>query len=158
MARTGSEPAFPTVDVSKFFESFKIPGLEMNGVMDGQRKTVQAMIEAQRIAAEAYQGVFRRQVELAQEAMEDLTAAMKEVMSQDSPSDAATKHLEFVRKSIESSFANLREIAEMTTGAHTEAFKVMQARIGETAGKAVKEAKEAPAPKAANTTQARAAS
>lgn len=131
MATKASETAFPQVDISKFFEQMKVPGLDMDKLVETQRKTVEAMIEAQQTTSEVYQGVIRRHVEMMQSSMEDMSAALNDVMKQESPSDAAAKQLSFVQKSLESNFANLRELAEMTSGAHSQAFKIMQDRFSE---------------------------
>ena len=145
-----TESVFPTMDFSKIFESFKVPGLEMDSMMDTQRRNVQALIDAQRATAEAYQSVFRRQVELMQGSVESLTGAMKEMMSQDSPTEAASKQMEFVRKAFETNLANLREIAELTAGAHTEAFKIVQERLNQNLAQAKPGNGSAPPARAAN--------
>ena len=129
MAKT--DTIFTQMDFTKLFDQFKFPGMEMGSMMESQQRNMQAMIDAQKVAAEAYQSVMKRQVQMIQENMEQVSGAIRELMTQQTPSDAAAKQAEVMRSTLEKTFQDLQEMAEMTTGAHQEAFRIVQERLQE---------------------------
>src|SRR5487761_2425971 len=70
--------SFFDMDVGKTFAGFNLPGLDAESVMATQRKNLEAFTQANQLAVEGVQAVTRRQVEIAREAFEGASAALRE--------------------------------------------------------------------------------
>ena len=59
----------PFMDISKMMEQFKLPGVDMEKIMDAQRKDVEALMAANKHAYEGMQALAQRQAQILQETM-----------------------------------------------------------------------------------------
>ena len=110
----------------------ELPGFNVEAVAASQRKNIEALTQVNQLAVEGVQAVIRRQVEIAREAMEDLSAMFRDfVQSNGSPADRIAKQAEYSKLAIEKSLSNTRELAELVTKANTEAFNVINKRVTE---------------------------
>ena len=62
----GSSPAF---DFTKMLQQFKIPGVDFSSIIERERKNIEDLAEANRIAFEGWQNLVRRQSEILQDSM-----------------------------------------------------------------------------------------
>jgi len=122
---------FAQMDVSKMFETFKSPVMDMGSLMEMQRKNMQALMDANRVAAEGYRSLMARQVEMMREGFEQFSKTMQTGMTQPTSTDTAGEQVEAIRDNFEQAFTHFRELAEMASDAHGEAFKIMQDRLSE---------------------------
>ncbi len=130
MNNKSTNPFFP-FDMTKFFETFSTSNADIQTMMDRQRKAVEAMVEANRTAAEGYQSLFTRQMELMQETLNALSTSMNEIMKHTNPSDAANAQLQAARKSLDHAYESMRELTEMANEANSNAVKVFQSQMGD---------------------------
>ncbi len=130
MMNKSQNPFFP-FDMTKFFDSFNSSNADMQSIMDRQRKAVEAMVEANKTAAEGYQTLFTRQMQIMQEALNEVSASMNEVMKHTNPSDAANAQMVAARKSLDHAYESLRELTEMANEANSNAMKVFQSHMGD---------------------------
>ena len=61
---------FMSFDPAKMARDFRIPGFDMEQILASQRKNVEALTTANRLAAEGFQALARRQSEIVREGME----------------------------------------------------------------------------------------
>ena len=123
--------SFFDMDVGKTFAGFNLPGLDAESVMATQRKNLEAFTQANQLAVEGVQAVTRRQVEIAREAFEGASAALREFVQPSAPEDRIAKHAEFAKQAFEKGLANAREITELFAKANSEAFDVITKRFSE---------------------------
>ena len=64
---TGGE--MPFFDFTKLMSQFRLPGVDFAALVDRERKNIEALAEANRIAFEGWQALVRRQAEILQETM-----------------------------------------------------------------------------------------
>jgi phasin family protein len=133
--------SFFDMDVGKAFAGFNLPGLDAESVMATQRKNLEAFTQANQLAVEGVQAVTRRQVEIAREAFEGASAAMREFAQPSAPEDRIAKHAELAKQAFEKGLANAREIAELFTKANVEAFDVISKRVSESLNEICEQAK-----------------
>ena len=62
----GQMPAF---DFTKMLQQFQIPGVDVASIIERERKNIEALAEANRIAFEGWQNLVRRQSEILQDSM-----------------------------------------------------------------------------------------
>src|SRR5665213_679129 len=132
---------FMDMDVSKAFANFKVPGFDAEGMISTQRKNLEAFTQANQLAVEGVQAVTRRQVEIAREAFEGASAAMRELSQPGAPEERFAKNAELAKQVFQKSIANAREIAEMMSKANAEAFEVITKRVPESLDEITEQAK-----------------
>jgi phasin family protein len=118
---TGETPFF---DFTKLMSQFRLPGVDFAALVDRERKNIEALAKANRIAFEGWQRLVRRQAEILQE-------TMKEVVANAGQQDAIKKRADLAKEGFEKALANMRELAEITTQSQKEAFDVIRKRIEE---------------------------
>jgi phasin family protein len=123
---------FFDVDVGKAFSNFTLPGMvDAESVISSQRKNIEALTQANQLAVEGVQAVTRRQVEIAREAFEGASAAIREFAQPSAPEERIAKNAELAKQVFEKGIANARELAELVTKAQSEAFDVITKRVAE---------------------------
>ena len=122
---------FSKFDVSKAFADFKMPGVDMESLLNAQKKNIAALTQANQHAVEGVQALVQRQVEILQQAMKGAVDAAKEVASAGGPKEAAAKQAELARAAFEHAVSNMREMAEMVGKSSNQAFSVITKRVAE---------------------------
>jgi len=121
---------WPNFDTS-FFERFQVPGVDTQALMESQRKNIDALVNANRKAAEGYANMMRRQGEIMTETMEAIQEATADLMKANAGQDLPKKQAELVEKTVGRAFKHMRELAEMAVSANSDAFKIMRDRAAE---------------------------
>ncbi|PWR20017.1 phasin family protein [Zavarzinia compransoris] len=125
------KPEFPffNFDVKKFVGDLKMPNVDLDSIVSSSRKNIEALTQANRIAFEGFQAVARRQVEIMRETMTEAASVLRGVMS-GNPGDVKVAP-EVLKKAFEAALANMRELAELTSKANSDAFDVVQKRVAD---------------------------
>ena len=111
----------PFFDFTKLMSQFRLPGVDFAALVDRERKNIQALAEANRIAFEGWQRLVRRQAEMLQETMKKVVADAGQV--------DGMKRTDLAKEGFEKALANMRELAEMGSKSQREAFEVVRKRI-----------------------------
>ena len=119
----GTAGETPFFDFTKLMSQFRLPGVDFAALVDRERKNIQALAEANRIAFEGWQRLVRRQAEILQETMKKVVADAGQV--------DAMKRTDLAKEGFEKALANMRELAEMASKSQREAFEVVRKRIEE---------------------------
>ncbi|GAC1330908.1 MAG: phasin family protein [Beijerinckiaceae bacterium] len=120
----GSASGAPSYDFSKLLQQFKIPGVDISSIIERERKNIEALAEANKIAFEGWQNLVRRQGEILQESMKK---AVEDVKAPDALKNAG----EVARSAFQTALANMRELAEMAARSQKDAFDVIRKRVEE---------------------------
>ena len=70
----GAAGATPVFDFTKLVSQFRLPGVDFAALVDRERKNIEALAKANRIAFEGWQRLVRRQAEIFQETMKKAVA------------------------------------------------------------------------------------
>ncbi len=116
-------------DVSKYLGDFKVPGVDVETIVASQRKNIEALTQANKLAFEGLQNVVKRQVELLRQAMDEVAQVSKNFAQPGNPQDMAAKQAEYAKDAFERALGNARELAEMVSKANTEAFDLLNKRF-----------------------------
>ena len=119
----GTAGETPFFDFTKLMSQFRLPGVDFAALVDRERKNIQALAEANRIAFEGWQRLVRRQAEILQETMKKVVADAGQV--------DAMKRTDLAKEGFEKALANMRELAEMASKSQRETFEVVRKRIEE---------------------------
>jgi phasin family protein len=112
-------------------EQLKIAPFDMTKIMEHQQKNLEAMTKSWQAMAGGANEIARKQREIFEAAVKDVTAMVQEYKPGGSPQDIMTKQAEFAKKAMEAAIANTRDIAELVQKSSAEAFKIVQDRMKE---------------------------
>ena len=123
---------FSKFDMSKMLGDVKIPGFDLQAIMDAQRKNIEALNAANQAAVQGMQAVAQRQAEILSQSMSEVSTVAQQLAGASSnPQEMAAKEAELVRKAFEQALANMRELAEMVSKSNTETFAIINKRVTE---------------------------
>ena len=138
MATKKSDPFNPfanfdmsAFDINKMMGDVKIPGVDLEGMLAAQRKNIEALTEANRVAVEGMQAVAKRQAEILAQAMAEVSTAAQQLASAEDAKEMTAKQTELTQSAFEKALANMRELAEMVNQSNSEAFEVINKRFAE---------------------------
>ncbi len=118
-------------DVTKMFGDLKLPGFDMTALMTAQRKNLEALMAANRVALEGMQAIAKRQAEIMAQAVAEVSGMAQQMTGSGNPQEAGAKQSELVGQTFEKALANMRELAEMFSKTNTEAFDLINKRFTE---------------------------
>ena len=121
--------SIPGVDMSKMFGNFNMPGVDLKSVMDSQRKNMEALTAANKLALEGMQAVFKRQAEIIKQSLEESAAATRDISAASSPQDSVAKQTDLAKVVFEKTLTNARELSEIVTKANGEAVDLLNRRF-----------------------------
>jgi phasin family protein len=143
-------------DFKRYADQFQVPGLDSKALIEAQRKNIEAITQANRVAFEGVQAVAQRQGEIIRQAMDESVKAMQDVGTANAPEDRVSKQAEIAKNAFETAIKNMRELAEMSAKSQTEALDLINARVTEgfdeirdSVAQATKEAQKAATAKSA---------
>ena len=113
------------------------------------QKNIKALAQANAVLTEGAQAVASRSAEILKDATADAPVAFRSVFDGTSPNDIVANQAESVKRGIERTTANARELAAIVTKAHSEALDIIAKRVAasldEVAGAAKQAAAKRPA-------------
>jgi len=131
MAKSGTTSAHE-MDFTKFFADLKLPGLpDMEAFVAANRKNIETFSAANRIALEGAQAVARRQMEMVQSSMTELTEAMKALAATDVPQAKAAKQAELLKQAYQRAVAHMKELSDLIQQSNAEALALINRRFEE---------------------------
>jgi phasin family protein len=120
----GAAGEMPFFDFTKLMSQFRLPGVDFAALVERERKNIEALAEANKIAFEGWQSLVRRQSEILQE-------TMRKAVANAGQEDAIKRRADLAKEGFENALANMRELAEMAAKSQKEAFEVIRKRIEE---------------------------
>ena len=118
----------------KFAEPFKFPGVDSEALMENQRRNLEAVTKANKVAFEGAQAVVQCQAEILRRTMDETTKAVQEMSQPSKIEDVWAKQAEFLKGAYEQGLANLRALTELGTKANAEAADLLTHRVSDSLG------------------------
>ena len=119
---------FPGIeDLKKLIEKFQLPSVDIDALIDWQRRDMEALTEANRQASEGIKALVERRNEILRETLSEWQAAIKDATS----AEAMSKRAEAATQGMQRAIANFRELSEMEAQARNNAWKIVQERMQE---------------------------
>ncbi len=125
-----SNPAMP--DFAGMLSRMQLPGMpDMDSVLAAHRKNLETLTAANRIALEGAQAVARRNMEIMQQTMSELSETVRAMSTTEAPQARAAKQAELLKVAYERAVSNLKEISDLIQKSNTEAMGVINNRFTE---------------------------
>jgi len=116
-------------DMSKYLGDFKVPGVDVETLVASQRKNIEALTQANKLAFEGIQALFKRQVEIARSSIEESASAARHLVEAGTPQEKAVRQTELTKEAFEQALANARELSEIVAKSNAEAFEALNKRF-----------------------------
>ena len=127
-----SDPTKTFTDMFKSLgEQLKVPPLDMHRIMENQQRNIDAMTRSWQALGAGAQEIARKQREIFDAAVKDITEMAKDYQPGGSAQDAIARHADFAKKAMEAAIANTRDIAELTKKSAGEALTIVHDRMKE---------------------------
>jgi len=125
---------FNAIDYTKMFGEFKMPAMampfvDMEAMMGAARRNYEAVAQANKLMAEGFQALAKRQAEVARTSFEEAWKATQEVMNAGSVEAKTEKQAEVMKAAVEKAVSNVRELSELAQKSQGEAFDVLNKRF-----------------------------
>jgi phasin family protein len=114
---------------SKIMGEFKMPGFEMNALMEMQRKNVEMITTINQAIAENLQAFAHRHAEFMQQGFEEATNLMNAVMSASSPQEKVIRQAEASKDVVEKCIANARDATETLAKCNSQTIETISNRM-----------------------------
>ena len=133
MSRTAMESGMGGMaEFSRMFADMKMPAMpDMEAFLSVQRRNMEVLSAANRVALEGAQTVARRHMEIVQQTMSDMTDSMRQMSNPDSPQARAAKQAEMVKQGYERAVTHMRELADLIQQSNGEALGLLNQRFAE---------------------------
>ena len=122
------EIASPFGDLTRMFEQFKVPGIDMSSVVDARRKDIEALVAANKAAYEAMLALARTQTDMVTQAMHGMQESAKTLAGGGVGMPDPAKQAEAARDTWQKMLADMKVLAEMARKAQTDAVASMTER------------------------------
>lgn len=118
-------------DFTKYAEQFRMPNVDSKALIETQRKNIEAMTQANRVAFEGIQAIAQRQGEIVRQAMQETADAMQQLNTAGTPEERVAKQADLAKHSFETALKNVKELTEMGAKSNNEAIELLNKRVSE---------------------------
>ena len=112
----------PFGDMTKMFQQFKVPGLDMEPIIESRRKDMEALVEANKSTYESMQALARKQTEILTETMQGIQESAKGLAGGGTGAPNAAKQADFVGSAYTKALADMKDLADMVRKSQTDAM------------------------------------
>lgn len=119
-------------DFARMFADMKLPSMpDMENFLSASRRNMEAFTAANRIAMEGAQAVARRNMEIMQQSMAELSACMQALASAEGPQAKAARQAEMLKQAYERAVTNMQELRDLIQQSNAEALAMLNKRFTE---------------------------
>jgi phasin family protein len=119
-------------DFTRLFANIKMPAMpDMEAFVAANRRNMETITAANRVALEGAQAVAKRHMEIMQQGMTEMTEAMRSMALPDDPQAKAAKQAELLKQAYEHAVANMKEVGELIQRSNAEAIGLLKQRFAE---------------------------
>ena len=116
----------PVVDLNKIMDQLKLPNIDLQAIIEGRRKDIEAIVKANEIALNGIKSVADKQAEMLQTVLGEIGTKLKSMAQDGSPSAKAT---EMAQQTIEKALGAMRTLAEANGQSQAQILDVINTRV-----------------------------
>lgn len=118
-------------EIAKMTKQFEMPKVDVDAIVAAHQKNMDAFNAANQVAVEGFQAVAKRQAELLQQGLEEVSKMISSFSKIETPQAVAAAQADLLKAAFGKSIENTRELAELITKSNTEASDAINARVVE---------------------------
>jgi phasin family protein len=120
------------VDIFRqFVRQFGLPEIEVDTIIEAQRKNIDALGQSVQVASEGAAAVAAKQKEVIEAALREITADLREFKPFGDPRNAVTNQTELAKKAFDAAIGNTRDVAQLIQQSLGDVTKIIQDRMKE---------------------------
>lgn len=119
------------MDVTRLMGEFKLPHVDVEALVAAQRRNIETLSTANKLALEGMQAVAKRNMEIMQQSLADMAEAMTAIATAEAPQAKAAKQAELLKATYEKAMQNIRELQDMIQKMSGDTLGVLNRRVGE---------------------------
>src|ERR1700730_2208062 len=116
----------PIVDLNKIMEQWKLPNVDLQSIMEGRRRDIEAIVKANEVALNGIKSVADKQAEILQTVLAELGTKLKSMAQDGSPSAKAT---EMAQQAVEKALGAMGALAEANGQSQAEVLDIINTRV-----------------------------
>jgi len=116
----------PVVDLNKMMDQLKLPNIDLQAIMEGRRKDLEAIVKANEVALNGIKSVADKQAEMLQTVLGEIGTKLKSMAQDGNPSAKAT---EMAQQTIEKALGAMRTLAEANGQSQAQVLDVISTRV-----------------------------
>ena len=122
----------PFMDMfQKFGENLKIPGADVNAVVNYHRNNIQAMTEVAQVTSSGTQAMMAKQREVLEETLAEITDMIQDASKNTDPGQMMSNQMEFAKKSFDATIKNTTEMGEILRDTNMKSYEILKNRVQE---------------------------
>jgi len=118
--------------ISKFGADLSLPKVDVDKLVEVQRKNIDALGRAAQSAGDGAQALAAKQREILETTFRETTQAFHDFKPAGNPADVAVKQSEFAKKAFQATLQNTRDLAELAKKAAGDPATIIKDRMRET--------------------------
>lgn len=118
-------------DFGKLFGNPKASFVDVDAVMATQRRNIEALTKANKLAFDGAQAVAQRQVELVRQGLDDFAKMGRELAVAGSPEEKLARQADLAKESFATAVGALREVSELLQKSNLDAAAVISKRVSD---------------------------
>jgi hypothetical protein len=123
----------PFGNLDELLKQFKVPGVDVNAIIESRRKDMDALIAANQATAASVQQIAQKQTEILTQALQAAQESAQKLAKGVGGAIDPMKQAELTRKAYEKALADMKEVGEMAQKAQTTAMSSITARAQQSA-------------------------
>ncbi|MBX6322876.1 MAG: TIGR01841 family phasin [Rhodospirillaceae bacterium] len=117
-------------EVGKLFTGRPLT-FDVAALIEVQRKNLEALTNANKLAIEGAQAVAKRQAEILRQAVQDFSGLTRELVAEGTPEEKLARQADFAKGTFEQAVANFEELSELAQKSGAQALAIINKRIAE---------------------------
>ena len=122
--------------VNPYFADWRLPGVDFDAIALSQRRTIEAVASAQRVAFDATQTVLRRNADLFRDSIIDFSGMLSDAAKFDASNVRLAGPAELSRKAIEKGLTNFTDLTSLIVKGQAEVMEILSKRLSDGAEEA----------------------
>ena len=115
--------------LTKFGNDLGLPKVDVDQIIDAQRKNLDALDRSAKVAAEGAKSLVDKQREIVESALTEAAAMARDYKPTGDPQKILTQQTEFAKKAFESTVQNMRDVAELAKKTTSESTAIIRGRL-----------------------------
>jgi phasin family protein len=118
-------------DLSKLLNAAKVPGVDVQALLNAQSKNIEALTKANALAIEGIQAVAKRQMEIMTQTMAEASKAVSSLNMTSDPREKTQVLTDLTKQAFEQALENMRVLADLVSQSNRNALEVISKRVTE---------------------------
>ena len=118
----------PFGNLDELVKQFKVPGVDVNAIIESRRKDMEAVVAANQATVAAMQQIAKKQTEILAQALQAAQESAQKLAKGVGGAIDPMKQAELTRKAYEKALADIKEVGEIAQKAQTTAMAGITAR------------------------------